>query len=136
MKPNWSFAFGMLFVLLCGLIAGFFAPEPLILYPEHTEILTVSYRGDRITDPVNEEALLQELGAAEGHRRSETFARYPAADVFLEIGVLDHKQGNPRHILLGNLNICYETEHKSWDIMDAENLYNRLTEILGITSED
>ena len=136
MKPNWSFAFGMAFVLLCGWIGGYFAPEPLIQYPEHAEVLTVYYGGEQLKGPFDGQALMEELGAASGYRRSETFAGYLQKDVVLEFHILDHKKGKPRQIMLGNINVCSETPYQSWDIIDAGNLYNRLIKILGITSEE
>ena len=90
----------------------------------------VSYEGKDITDKVDASEFIKHLSTSMCKRTFKTYSPYNGSDVTWEIDLIWNN--NPMHILLGNINIWYESANKGYyEILDADLLKQVLEKMVS-----
>lgn len=93
-------------------------------------LLDVSYEGEDITDKIDANEFIKLLSTYKCKRTFETYSPYSASDVTWEINLIWSYK--PMHILLGNINVWYESADKGYyKILDADLLKQYLEKMVS-----
>lgn len=90
----------------------------------------ISYEGKDITNKVDANEFIKLLSTSMCKRTFKTYSPYNGSDVTWEIDLIWND--NPMHILLGNINIWYESANKGYyEILDADLLKQVLEKMVS-----
>lgn len=119
--------------LLIALIISFmpfYLPLNVISHPDDISIVKIMYKGEDITDQINQAALLSMLAKLKCTRTFMTSNIDNNNDVRIEISMSDGE--TPLHILFGNINVSYSSRDKDvYQILDPADAIDEFETLLS-----
>ena len=118
------------FAVILGVIYSVFAPKKILSDEDNVGIVRVTYLGEELE--VNENDLLNILKKYRIMRSLKDYFPYDTEDVDIDIFLSNNDKPESIHILLGNINILYNTKNRfAYRIMDSENLKEELIKVFN-----
>lgn len=93
-------------------IINAFNEKPVIKNPDNALVTSVYYRDEVITSEIDTVSLIEYLATLTCTKTLKSYSPYYQSDVDFEINLRDGSK--PLHILVGNINICYESSDKGF----------------------
>lgn len=113
--------------LILGILRQEFATKKLINDTKNISISKVMYHGSEIY--VDENELIKILNKYNAKKAFQEYYPYQSDKIDIEIDFVENNK--PRHILLGEFNIWYESSDKgAYNILDGKKLRDELISIL------
>lgn len=100
-------------------------PKSVVSHPENTQICRAIYEEDDITSQINKKALIDYLSDIKCKRTFERFSPMLSSDIAIEIDFVDN--GKLLHLILGNINIRYESANKNgYIIINSDEVFKKI----------
>lgn len=128
-KQRIKIAAGIACALAIVLFALSFLPRSIVLHPESAHVSKIIYNGESIKKTIDHATFIGLLAQSKCYRTLDSYFPYRQTDVSIEIDIVDG--GRPLHILLGDINFCYESVDKgTFALSDPERLKQSIEKLL------
>jgi hypothetical protein len=124
---KFSIILGCILILALALFTIWFISQPQNVVSNINDftIYQVKYNGEDVTQRININELESIVSKYKCNRFPDTLNGYQSSQVTIEINGDDG--GNPLHILLGEINVVYQSGNKgSYQIKDSKTLLNEI----------